>query len=206
MAFIDTIAPNAAHGDVRAMYQRQQDRYGYVPNYAKAFCHRPELMALWAALQAGIRRRVDARRFELVTFVAANARKNSGCTLAHGTLLAQHVSAHAVCAIAEHDLERSTLSQAEAAMVHFARKVALDASSVTAGDVQALAQHGFSDAEIFDIAAVVAARAFFTTLLDGVGVEPDNRFADMDESMRRALTVGRPIDYRPLEVMADAAG
>ena len=204
MAFIDTTPPNDARGEVREMYQRQQDKYGYVPNYAKAFSHRPELMARWAALQSGIRAHVDARRFELATFVASHALESSGCALAHGKLLMQYLSADDVRAIAEDDLERTSLSPTDAAIVRFARKVALDAPGVTAGDVAALARLGLSDAEIFDLAAVVAARAFFTTLLDAIGVEADNRFQDMDESMRRALTVGRPIDYRLPEVMNPA--
>lgn len=35
MAFIRTIPPHAATGAVRDMYARQEDRWGYVPNYAK---------------------------------------------------------------------------------------------------------------------------------------------------------------------------
>ena len=50
------------------MYDRSRRIYGYVPNYAKVFCHRPEVMALWAQLQAGIKTPMDKRRFELVTF------------------------------------------------------------------------------------------------------------------------------------------
>lgn len=45
MLFIDTIPPDSAEGEVAAMYRRQQAAWGYVPNYAKAFCHRPEVMA-----------------------------------------------------------------------------------------------------------------------------------------------------------------
>jgi uncharacterized peroxidase-related enzyme len=204
MAFIDTTLPNDAHGEVREMYQRQQDKYGYVPNYAKVFSHRPELMARWAALQSGIRAHVDARRFELATFVASHALESSGCALAHGKLLMQYLSADDVRAIAANELDRTSLSAADVAIVRFARKVAIDAPGVTAGDVATLARHGLSDAEIFDLAAVVAARAFFAKLLDAIGVEADNRFQDLDEQLRAALTVGRPIDYRLPEVMSPA--
>ena len=46
MAFIETTPPVEADGDVRDMYERQEAHYGYVPNYAKVFCHRPEIMKL----------------------------------------------------------------------------------------------------------------------------------------------------------------
>ena len=45
MSFISTIAADEATADVRDMYQRQQDHWGYVPNYAKVFSHRPQVLA-----------------------------------------------------------------------------------------------------------------------------------------------------------------
>ena len=46
MAFIETTKPDHAREAVADMYSRQQAAWGYVPNYAKVFCHRPEVMAL----------------------------------------------------------------------------------------------------------------------------------------------------------------
>src|SRR5215831_5125361 len=146
------------------MYERQQAHYGYLPNYAKVFCYRPEIMGLWAQLQSGIKRHMDKRRFELVTFAAANALRNTLCSLAHGKVLTQFFSMEDVKAMARGEAPRS-LSAAEAAMMAFGRKVARDASAVTAGDVEQLKQHGFTDAEIFDISATAAARSFWTKML-----------------------------------------
>ena len=69
MTFIRTVRPADAAGDVRDMYERQEEYWGYVPNYAKAFSHRPEALARWGRLLAELRRPTDDRRFELVTFV-----------------------------------------------------------------------------------------------------------------------------------------
>ena len=68
MAFIDTISASWVTGEAFAMYDRQQKHYGYVPNYATVFCHRPEIMRRWAELLAAIKRPMDKRRFELATF------------------------------------------------------------------------------------------------------------------------------------------
>ena len=198
VAFIDTTPAHAADGDVRAMYERQQASFGYVPNYAKVFCHRPEVMTHWANLLSGIRRNLDKRRFELVTFSAAHALRNSSCSLAHGRALTEFYSADEVLEIASQHTP-GPLSAAETAMVAFARKVASDASAVTADDVAALTAYGFADHEIFDIAATTAARAFFTKVLDALGVEPDAPFLAIDGALRRALTVGRPIGLREPE-------
>lgn len=196
MPFIETIAPEDAGDDVRAMYERQQEAWGFVPNYAKVFSHRPEVLARWGRLLAEIKRPMDKRRFELVTFVAAYELRNSACALAHGKALTEFYPPETVHAIAE-DRAGESLSDTDRAVVRLTRQIVRDASRVTSGLVAQLKQHGLTDAEIFDIAATAAGRAFFTKLLDALGVEPDSSFLSLDESFRRPLTMGRPIDCRP---------
>ena len=200
MSFIHTIAPAEAEGETAAMYRRQQAAWGYVPNYAKAFSHRPEVMARWGRLLAEIRRPMDKRRFELATFAAAHELRNSACALAHGRALGEFFAEAEVIAIAEGRLA-GVLDDAEQAIVRFARLMARDASAIEAADVAALAVHGLDAGEIFDIAAAVAGRAFFTKLLDALGVRTDSPFLAADEAWRRALTIGRPIDVRAPETL-----
>ena len=52
---------------------------------------------------------------------------------------------------------------------------------------------GLSDADILDVVLAAAARCFFSKTLDGLGVEPDARFAELEPALRDALTVGRAI-------------
>jgi uncharacterized peroxidase-related enzyme len=175
------------------MYERQRAHFGYLPNYATVFCHRPRLMQLWAELQNGIRETIDRRRFELVTLAAAHALRSSYCSLAHGKTLTEFFAPAEVAAIANGDPE-APLSEAEFAMVRFARQVAIDASGVRQDDVDELLRHGLSDAEIFDIAATAAARAFLSKVVEVLGALPDPAFRDLDPQLRQALTVGRDIE------------
>lgn len=200
MAFIDTTPPEAAEGDVAAMYRRHQANWGFIPNYAKVFSLRPDVLTRWSQLQTEIRRMIDKRRFELVTFVAALELGNSACALVHGKVLCEFFSDAQIIAIAE-DRCDGILSEAEQAVIAFARQTARDASCTSAAQVAALKQHGLSDAEIFDIAAVAAARAFFAKLLDALGTLPDSALQALDQPFREALTVGRPIDERPCVTM-----
>ena len=196
MSHIETIAPAEANGEVRAMYERQQASWGYVPNYARVFSHRPEVLARWGRLLAEIRRPMDARRFELVTFAAAFELRNTACALAHGKALTQFFTADEVRAMAAGG-DVPALTAAERAMMAFARKVARDATRITQTDVDALRGCGLSDAEIFDVVATAAGRAFFTKLLDGLGVLGDAPFGTMDAAFVEALSVGRPLDSTP---------
>jgi uncharacterized peroxidase-related enzyme len=192
MAFINTIRPSESEGEVRSMFERQQQSWGFVPNYAKVFCYRPEVMVRWAQLLSEIRRPMDDRRFELATFAAAHELKNTACALEHGKQLGRFIGPESVVALAV-GAENHGLSEADVAIASYARKIANDASAVTREDVEGLKSHGLSDAEIFDIAAAAAGRAFFTKLLDALGVQADSAAGKLDSDFREPLTVGRPI-------------
>jgi uncharacterized peroxidase-related enzyme len=194
MLFIDTIAPDQANGDVKAMFDLLQGHRDYLPNYAKVFCYRPEVMTAWANLQSTIQQTIDHRRFELVTLAAAQTINSSYCSLAHGQVLSRkYYDDKKVEAIAR-DTPESPLDAADTAMMAFARKVARDTSSITQQDIDTLKTHGFDDAEIFDITATAAARCFFAKISDALGAKPDSEFMTMDSSLREALTVGRAIE------------
>lgn len=194
MPFIDTIPAALASGDVRAMYERQQGAWGYVPDYALVFSHRPEVMARWGRMLAEINRPVEPRRMEMLTLAAALELGHSACSLAHGAALARLIGKDVVIAIARGE-EHADITAAEQAMIRFSRRVARDAARITADEVDALrSQHGLSDAEIFDIVAIAASRSFFTKVLDALGSLPDRGFMKLDPDLRVALTVGRPIN------------
>ena len=195
MAFIDTIPDAEIDDQVRAMYERQASFWGFVPNYARVFCYRPEIMGLWAQLQAGIKKPMDKRRYELVVFAAANALRSTLCSLAHGKALTEFFPSEAVQVMARGEAP-ADLTAAEAEMMKFARKVACDAPSVTREDVQRLKDLGFSDAEVFDIAAAASARAFFTNLVEALGVTAESSLLGLDPEFKRTMAVGRPVEFR----------
>ena len=193
MSYINTIPVDQASGATLEMYKRQESSWGHVPNYAKTFSHRPEVMARWGRLLAEIRRPVDNRRFELITFVVANELEHTPCSLAHGSALAGLIGDANVIALAKGE-KPEILTDAELAAVKFARNIARDASKITAEQVSELKnRYGFSDEDIFDIAAIASARCFFTKILDALGSEADASFMSIDPTLRQHLTVGHPI-------------
>jgi hypothetical protein len=199
MSFIRTTRATEATGETLAMYQRQEDAWGYVPNYAKVFCHRPEVMARWGRMLAEVRRPVDDRRFELVTFAVAHELRHSACSLAHGNKLAKIIGKDQLVAITKGE-HATSLSDAEIALMEFSRKIARDASKISYGEVEALKKiHGLSDEDVFDVAAIASSRCFFTKILDALGSEPDRAFMNMERELRQSLAVGRPIGVTKAE-------
>jgi len=196
MAFIRTIAPDDAEGAAREMYRQVEQAMGHVPNWALAFSLRPGVRDAWAALQASIRSNLSVRSYELATLAAARALRSSYCTLAHGKILTDKVfDAAAVTAIMQNAGD-TPLEPRERAMMEFAERVAVAADRITSAEIDGLRSHGYSDDEIFDLAATAAARCFFSKLLDALGVQADAAFHDLEPDLRKALTVGRPVAER----------
>jgi uncharacterized peroxidase-related enzyme len=188
MAYIETIADEAATGDVALLYEQERERFGFLPNLARAFSARPEVYRAWRQLNSAIQASGDLRRYELATLAAARRLRSSYCALAHGKILAeQFYDAETVVGLP------AGLDEVDTAIMELADKVAADATAVGAEDIERLRSLGLRDDEILDVVLAAAVRCFFSKTLDALGVEPDAAYAKLDPQLREALTVGRPI-------------
>ena len=193
MTFIQTIPEELAEGDVKKMYAENSADFGYLPNYVQTFSLRPQVMEAWGQFLGTLSRDMDARRYELVTLAAARGLHSSYCMLAHGSVMLQELfSPEQLTRIAQ-DYQTADLTPAEVAMMAYAEQIVLDATAVTQAHIDTLRQHGLSDVEIFEIATTAAARCFMSKTVDALGAEPDSEFMALDQTLRQALTVGRPI-------------
>ncbi len=133
MAFIRTVPPSDAEGEVREMYRQARERFGYVPNWAQALSLRPGVRAGWTALLNSIQSNLSVRRYELATLAAARALRSSYCSLAHGSVLAEKVFDGPTVTAIMNDAPESPLDPGERAMMAFAEKVVLAADRITEG-------------------------------------------------------------------------
>jgi uncharacterized peroxidase-related enzyme len=175
------------------MYEADRATFGHLPNFTRAFSHQPEVYAAWRQLIGAIKARMDVRRYELASVAAARRLRSSYCMLAHGSVLAERfMDEDAVRALVA-DHHSAGLTEVDMAVMDLADKVADEASSVSEAEIDRLRSLGLSDADIGDVVAAASARCFFSKMLDGLGVEPDARYAELEPQLRSALTVGRPI-------------
>ena len=192
--FIDAPDESTAEDDVADWYRRQRDGWGYLPNYAPAFAARPDVAAAWDTLNGTIMRHMDRRRYELVTIAAARAYRSTYCMAAHCKFLRDKCDDEDTMRAVIADPSGADLDATDRAVVAFATQVAEDASSISAAEVERLRAHGLDDGDIVDVALAAAARAFFTKVLDALGVQADAQLGDtFDAEVRRQVTVGRPI-------------
>jgi uncharacterized peroxidase-related enzyme len=193
MAFTETVPESEAAGAVAEMYATDREVFGDLPNFTRAFSLRPDVYAAWRSLNGAIKSNMDLRRYELATLAAARHLRSSYCMLAHGSILMkQFMEPGEVRALAD-DFAAAELAPLDLAIMELADKVARDATSVTEEDLARLRSLGLADAEIMDVVLAAAARCFFSKTLDALGVQPDAKFAALDDDVRDALVLGRPI-------------
>jgi uncharacterized peroxidase-related enzyme len=179
---------------VRNWYEEQTARWGYLPNYAAAFASRPDVAQAWTALNVAVRDGMNRRRFELATIAAARALRSTYCAAAHSKFLRDACGDEATMLSLAADPDGGSLDAIDRAVVAFARTLARDAAAISEHDVEALRTVGLSDNDIADVVFAVAARCFFATVLDGVGVNADHQLgAAFDPRVAEQLSVGRPI-------------
>jgi uncharacterized peroxidase-related enzyme len=197
MPYLQTVPPEDASGEVKALYDKDLAAQGYVANYTRTFSRRPDVLQGWLALKDAITGRMDPRLYELATVAAATAIRSSYCSLVHGGILAAgYYPAETVASIADGNAAE-TLDAADAAVVRLARKVAEEAEKVTQEDIDELRDLGLSDDDIFSVILAAAARSFFSKVLDATGTLPDAALHELPDQLRSALTVGREIDPQP---------
>jgi uncharacterized peroxidase-related enzyme len=193
MAFIETVPEDHAEGAVAEMYAADEEAFGYLPNFTRAFSLRPAAYAAWRQLNGSIKGEMDPRRYELATIAAARRLRSSYCALAHGSVLMDDFfDVDSVTALVT-DHRAAGLDATDVAVMDLAEKVADDATAVQQEDIDRLRSAGVSDAEIVDVVLAAAARCFFSKTLDAVGVAADARYRELDPGVRDVLTVGRAI-------------
>ena len=193
MAYIETVSDDEAAGPAADVLEGDRAGLGYVPNYTRVFAHRPEVYAAWKQLSAAIRDGMDLRRYELATVAAARRLRSSYCMLAHGKVLVEKFYEPAAVRDIAADHRSAGLDPVDVAVMDLAAKVADDATSVTQADADRLRELALSDQEILDAVLAAALRCFFSKTLDGIGVEPDASYRELDPELQDALVVGRPI-------------
>src|SRR3954464_1196939 len=124
MTFIETVPEDRAAGATAAMYETDRQAFGFLPNFTRAFSHRPGVYAAWRQLNGAVKANMELRRYELATLAAARRLRSSYCALAHGAVIVDNafLEADAVRAAAA-DHRTAGLDAVDVAVMDLADKV-----------------------------------------------------------------------------------
>jgi uncharacterized peroxidase-related enzyme len=168
--------------DIRAIYEANRAKIGFVPNVFRAYAKRPEhfraFMQYHDVLMRGPSGLTRAEREAIVVAVSSENRCLY-CTIAHGAAL-RILGKHPMLAdqIAA-NWRTADLTPRLRAMLTFASRVNEPGFAATDDEIAALRNEGFSEDDVWDIAAVAAFFGFSNRMAGVMGMRPNAEFYAM---------------------------
>lgn len=165
--------------DIRTRLLAVQEKSGFVPNVFLTLAYRPdEFRAFFAYHDALMEKDGGLTKAEREMIVVATSAVNQCqyCVIAHGAILRIRAKNPLIADQVAVNYRKADITPRQKAMLDFAMKVSADAQRVSEDDFAALAPHGFSDDDIWDIAAISAFFALSNRLANFTGMRPNEEF------------------------------
>ena len=165
--------------DIRTRILAVQEKSGFVPNVFLSLAYRPdEFRAFFAYHDALMEKDSGLSKAEREMIVVATSAANQCqyCVIAHGAILRIRAKNPEIADQIAINYRKADITPRQRAMLDFAMKVSRAAEEVSEADFAALAAHGFSDDDVWDIAAVAAFFALSNRLANVTGMRPNSEF------------------------------
>jgi uncharacterized peroxidase-related enzyme len=146
--------------DMRTRILEVQEKSGFVPNVFLALARRPaEWRAFFAyhdALMLKEEGSLTKGEREMIVTATSAANQCLYCVVAHGAILRIYEKKPLLADQVAVNYRKADITPRQKAMLDFAMKVCLRSHEIADADFEALRPHGFSDEDIWDIAAITA--------------------------------------------------
>ena len=169
--------------DIRARILAVQEKTGFVPNVFLALAHRPAEWRAFVAYHDALMEKdvagpVTLTKAEREMIVVATSGVNGCqyCVIAHGAILRVRARNPLIADQVAVNYRKSDATPRQKAMLDFAMKVALDSARIDEADFPPLNAHGFTDDDIWDIAAIAAFFAMSNRLANFTAMRPNDEF------------------------------
>jgi uncharacterized peroxidase-related enzyme len=165
--------------DIRERILAVQEKSGFVPNVFLVLAHRPdEFRAFFAYHDALMEKDGGLTKAEREMIVVATSAANQChyCVVAHGAILRIRAKNPLVADQVAINYRKADITDRQKAMLDFAMKVSLAAHTVTDADLAAVKQHGFADADVWDITAIAAFFALSNRMANVTNMRPNDEF------------------------------
>ncbi len=176
---LDLAPPDPLPEEVVELFDKCQEKLGLVPNVLVAYAHNPEKLRAFGQMyntlmlaKSGLTR----LEREMIAVAVSALNRCWYCLVAYGAavrVMSQSPELGEALVMNHHHAE---LSPRERAIIDFARKLTADSANIGEADRAALRGHGFTDADIWDIAEVAAFFNMSNRLASAVGMVPNPEY------------------------------
>ncbi|WP_299759335.1 peroxidase-related enzyme [Ramlibacter sp.] len=146
--------------DMRARILEVQEKSGFVPNVFLALARRPAEWRAFFAYHDALMLKEDGSltkgEREMIVTATGAANQCLYCVVAHGAILRIQEKKPLLADQVAVNWRKADITPRQRAMIEFALKVCLRSHEIAEPDFEALRPHGFSNEDIWDIAAITA--------------------------------------------------
>ncbi|GMP06833.1 peroxidase-related enzyme [Bradyrhizobium sp. TM239] len=168
--------------DIRARIVAVQEKSGFIPNVFLVLAHRPdEFRAFFAyhdALMDKPGNLTKAER-EMIVVATSNLNQCQYCVIAHGAILRIRAKNPLIADQVAVNYRKADITDRQKAMLDFAVRVSTEAYKVSESDFATLKSHGFTEEDIWDIAAISAFFGLSNRLANVTSMRPNPEFYNM---------------------------
>ena len=165
--------------DIRTRILAVQEKSGFVPNVFLRLAYRPDEFRAFFAYHDALMEKdgglTKAER-EMIVVATSSANQCHYCVIAHGAILRIRAKNPQIADQIAVNYRKADITPRQKAMLEFAMKVSSEAHAISEEDFTAVANHGFSDDDIWDIAAISAFFALSNRMANLTGMRPNDEF------------------------------
>jgi len=165
--------------DIRDRILAVQEKSGFVPNVFLTLAYRPDEFRAFFAYHDALMDKdsglTKAER-EMIVVATSSANQCHYCVVAHGAILRIRAKNPQIADQIAINYRKADITPRQSAMLDFAMKVSRAAEEISEQDFVDISRHGFSDDDIWDIAAISAFFALSNRIANVTGMRPNDEF------------------------------
>jgi uncharacterized peroxidase-related enzyme len=165
--------------DIQRKLIEVQEKAGFVPNVFLTLAHRPDEFRAFIAYHDALILRpsgLSKGEKEMVIVATSGANHCLYCVVAHGAILRIYEKNPLLADQIAVNHHKADITPRQRVMLDFAMKVCLDSASVGDADFAALAAHGFSAEDAWDIGAITALFGLSNRMANLTSMRPNDEF------------------------------
>ena len=174
-----TLSIDKLPDDIRTRLLAVQEKSGFIPNVFLTLAYRPDEFRAFFAYHDALMEKdgglTKAER-EMIVVATSGANQCLYCVVAHGAILRIRAKNPQIADQIAVNYRKADITPRQRAMLDFAMKVSVDAGTISEQDFAAIAGHGFSDDDIWDIAAIAAFFALSNRMANVTAMRPNDEF------------------------------
>jgi uncharacterized peroxidase-related enzyme len=165
--------------DIRDRILAVQEKSGFVPNVFLTLAYRPDEFRAFFAYHDALMDKdsglTKAER-EMIVVATSSANQCHYCVVAHGAILRIRAKNPQIADQIAINYRKADITARQKAMLDFAMKVSRAAEEISEQDFADISRHGFSDDDIWDIAAISAFFALSNRIANVTAMRPNDEF------------------------------